>query len=79
MPLITLPGVSPDLSIMRSIANLLKRKFYTKRYIIEKAALVYFLKVFDQEIDQIIIQCMYNKYTKRLHDCLRAKGQMTKY
>jgi hypothetical protein len=39
LPLITLPGVSLDLSIMESIARPLKRKFYSRRSISEPGAL----------------------------------------
>lgn len=30
-------------------------------------------------MDQCAIQKMYKWYTKRLHDCRRAEGQMTRY
>jgi DDE superfamily endonuclease len=79
LPLITLPGVSPDLSIMESIARPLKRKFHSRRSTSEPGALARFTRIFEQEMDQTKIQRLYNKYTKRLHDCIRAKGQMTKY
>jgi hypothetical protein len=79
IPVIIFPGVSPDLSIMESMASILKRKFHLRRYTIQEAALAWFKRIFKEEIDQTIIQYMYNRYTKRLHDCIRAKGQMIKY
>ena len=77
--LITLPGVSPDFSILESMAHLVKRKFHAKRYMTEKAAIARFQRLFEEEMDQGTIQNLYNFYTKRLHDCRRAGGQMTKF
>jgi hypothetical protein len=79
LPLITLPGVSPDFSILESMAHPLKRKFHAKRCATEKAGLARFIRIFEEEMDQRTIQHMYKYYTKRLHDCRRAGGQMTKY
>ena len=76
--LLTLPGVSPDLSICETMANPLKRAFHSRRCASEKAALAWFQQVFD-EMDQLKVQGLYNWYTKRLHDCKRAGGQMTRY
>ena len=45
----------------------------------EKAGLAQFTQVFNEEMDQKKLQYLYNKYTKRLHDCKRAGGQMAKY
>jgi hypothetical protein len=79
LPLLTLPGVSPDLSILESLAHPVKKKFHAKRCASEKAGLARFIQVFNEEVDQRQIQHMYKYYTKRLHDCRRAGGQMTKY
>lgn len=79
LPLLTLPGVSPDLSILESLAHPLKKAFHSRRCASEKAGLARFTQIFEEELDQKSIQYMYNYYTKRLHDCRRAKGQMTKY
>jgi hypothetical protein len=79
MPVITLPGVSPDLSILESEASTLKRRFHSRRKTTDKAAYAWFLQVFNKEMSQDKVQHMYNYYTKRLHDCLRARGQITKY
>jgi len=79
LPLITLPGVSPDLSILESQAASLKKAFHARRTTTEKAGLARFTQIFNKEMDQNKIQRMYRKYTKRLHDCRRADGQMTKY
>ena len=57
----------------------LKQMFYSKRCTSEQAGLVRFTKIFEKEMDQKTIQNMYNWYTKRLHDCRRAGGQMTRY
>jgi hypothetical protein len=77
--LITLPGVSPDFSILESMAHPIKRKFHAQRCTTEKAAIARFQHLFDKEMDQGSIQKMYDWYTKRLHDCERAGGQMTRY
>ena len=36
-------------------------------------------RLFEEEMDQNMIQNMYKYYTKRLHDCKRRNGQMAKY
>ena len=78
IPLITLPGVLPDFSILEAMAYPIKRKFHAQRCTIEKAVLARFEQVFN-EMDQSKVQTLYNWYTKRLHDCRRAGGQMTRY
>ena len=77
--LITLPGVSPDFSILEAIAHPIKRKFHAQRCTTERAAIARFQQLFEEEMDQYAIQNLYNWYTKRLHDCRRAGGQMTRY
>jgi hypothetical protein len=42
LPLITLPGVSPDFSILESMAHPLKKAFHARRCTIEKASLTRF-------------------------------------
>jgi hypothetical protein len=79
LSVITLPGVSPDLSILESMANPIKRKFYVRRCTTDGAALKRFTGVFNEELDEKTIQHCYDFYTKRLWDCKRAKGQMTSY
>ena len=76
--LITLPGVSPDLSICETMARPLKRAFHKRRCTTEKAALARFQQVFN-EMDQGKVQELYSWYTKRLWECRRARGQMTRY
>ena len=71
--------MSPDFSVFELIARVLKKKFHAKRYVTEKAALARFTQIFEEEMDQDTIQDMYKSYTKRLHDCRRRGGQMTKY
>jgi len=76
--LLTLPGVSPDFSIVETMARPLKRRFHARRCTTEEAALARFTQIFE-EIDQEQVQGLYTWYTKRLHDCRRAGGQMTRY
>ena len=61
------------------MARPLKKKFHAKRYTIEAASKARFTQIFEEEMDQEMIQRIYDSYTKRLHDCRRANGQMTKY
>jgi hypothetical protein len=77
--LLTLPGMSPDFSILESLASSCKRKFHAIRCASEKAGLACFTKIFEEEIDQESINEYYKWYTKRLHECRRAGGQMTRY
>ena len=79
LSLLTLPGVSPDFSILESMARPLKKKFHAKRCTTEAASKARFTQIFEEEMDQEMTQRMYDSYTKRLHDCRRADGQMTKY
>lgn len=59
-PLLTLPGVSPDFSVLESMAHPLKRLFHSKRCASEKAGVARFIKIFKEEMDQNTIQNMYN-------------------
>ena len=79
IPYITSPGNSPDLSIFESYAHPLKKLFHKRQCTSKKEALVRFKHVFKEEFNQEIIRNMYKYYTKRLHDCRRRKGQITKY
>jgi hypothetical protein len=79
LSVITLPGVSPDLSILESMANPIKRRFHARRCTTDGAALKRFTEVFDKELDRKTIQHYYDFYTKRLWDYKRARGQMTSY
>lgn len=63
VPYITSPGNSPDLSIFESYAHPLKKLFHTRRSTTKKAALARFAQVFEEEIDQRMIQNMYKFYT----------------
>jgi hypothetical protein len=58
--LITLPGVSPDLSILESMAHPLKRTFHSRRCASKQAGLARFIKNFEEEMDPKTIQRMYN-------------------
>jgi DDE superfamily endonuclease len=79
LSLLTSPGNAPDLSIIESMAQGLKRKFHARRCATESAAVKRFRQIFEEEMDQKTIQTHYNWYTKRLHECQRVGGQMTKY
>ena len=79
LKLLTAPGKSPDFSIFESLARTLKRKFHHRRTTTENAARMRFNKIFDEEMDQKKIQKLYSWYTKRLHECKRVGGQMTRY
>ena len=79
LSVITLPGVSPDFSIFESMASTLKRRFHYRRTTTEKAALARFTRIFQEELDEAKVESMYNWYTKRLHECERRDGQMTRY
>jgi hypothetical protein len=63
--LLMLPGVSPDLSICKTMANPLKKAFHGRRSAMEKAARARFQEVLD-EMDQETINYKYMWYTKRL-------------
>jgi hypothetical protein len=77
--LLTLPGVSPDFSIVETMARPLKRQFHARRVTSEKAALARFKRLFEEEMDVEKVQELYSWYTKRLHECRRTGGQMTRY
>jgi hypothetical protein len=79
LSLLTLPGVSPDLSILESMANPIKRRFHARRCTTDQGALKRFTGIFNDELDQKTIQHCYDYYIKRLWDCKRARGQMTSY
>jgi hypothetical protein len=79
LSLLTLPGSSPDFSILESMARPLKKKFHAIRSHSEKAALARFTQIFEREMDQKQIQGMYKWYTKRFHECRDLDGQMTRY
>lgn len=76
--LITLPGLSPDFSIAESMAQPIKRTFHARRVASQEAALARFLDLFN-ELDQKKVRKYYSWYTKRLWECRRAGGQMTRY
>jgi hypothetical protein len=79
LSLLTLPGVSPDFSILELLAHSLKRAFYSVRCTTNKATLARFNQIFMDEMDQRAIQGMYEWYTKRLHECRWTDDQVTRY
>jgi hypothetical protein len=52
LSIITLPSVSPNLSILELIANPIKRKFHAQRCTTDGAALKRFIGVFNKELDE---------------------------
>jgi hypothetical protein len=52
IPLITLPGVSPDLSILETMAHPLKKKFHAKWCTTQRGSLARFIRIFKHEMDQ---------------------------
>ena len=79
LSILTLPGKSPDFSIMESMAMPLKRAFHAIHSTTHKKALDRFNHIFIEEMDQNTVNGMYKWYTKRLYKCRRADGQMTRY
>ncbi|KAL5316272.1 hypothetical protein ACEPPN_015317 [Leptodophora sp. 'Broadleaf-Isolate-01'] len=79
LSIITAPGTSPDLSIMETMAHPIKKAFHSRRCASEKTALARFRNVFGEDSDQDKINEQFVWYTKRLHECIRLGGQMTKY
>ena len=51
IPVITLPKVSLNFSILESIAHLIKRRFHAKQCATEKATIARFLYLFKEEMD----------------------------
>tara|TARA_R110002060_G_scaffold1899_4_gene3473 strand:- start:26 stop:394 length:369 start_codon:yes stop_codon:yes gene_type:complete len=77
--LLTLPGKSPDFSIIESLAQPVKNLFHAERTASQKAALNRFSRIWNRELSQNKINNMYTWYTKRLHEAERVDGQMTRY
>ena len=79
LDLLTLPSSLPNLLIMESLAHPIKKKFYVIRVKTKEEALEHFTDIWDNQLDQEQIAEYYNWYTKRLHECKRVDGQMTRY
>lgn len=71
--------MSPNLSLLKTYANPLKRMFYKKRRNTREQAAARFIKIFEEDIDQKKIQYLYYTYTKRFYECRDLELQMTKY
>ena len=76
---ITLPGKSPDFSILESMASVYKRRFHLRSSSTPEEGLARFEQIFYHEVDQRVIQRQYDEYTARFHECRRRDGQMTHY
>lgn len=74
---LNLPQKSPDFSIFESLANPLKRKFRRIGHTSNREAMAYFHRIFDKEVNQTMVQNMYNRYPRRLQECRDRGGQMT--
>jgi hypothetical protein len=74
-----LPSQSPDLLIIESLAHPVKKKFHLKCIEEENTALEHFIDVWENQVDQEKILEIYSWYIKRLHECIRADGQITQY
>ena len=72
-------GNSPNLLIMEIIAHPIKKTFYLRRCASKKTALARFKKGFGEDIDREKINKQFTWYTKRLPECIRLGGQITKY
>lgn len=68
LSLLTLPGKSPDFSILESMANPIKHLFFSRRTRSEKARLARFTRVFNEEVSQDMINGLYKGYTARFHE-----------
>ena len=79
LKLLILPGLLLDLLIIESLAYLIKKKFYLKRVEEKDIVLERFIDIWENQVDQEKILEMYSWYTKRLHECIRANGQITRY
>lgn len=79
LELLTLPGCSPDFSILETLASPLKRRFHSKYCEVEPQALARFQRLFLKEMDMEMVQGLYDKYLHRFEACRIANGQMTKY
>ena len=76
---LTLPGKSPDFSILETMAQPIEKKYFSRRTRTEKAGLIRFTKVFTEEVDQKMINSLYKGYTRRFHECRERNGQMTHF
>ena len=74
-----MPSLSPNLLIIESLAHFVRKKFHLKCVEEEDIALERFIDVWENQVDQEKIAEMYSWYTKRLHECIRADGQITRY
>jgi len=78
LEVLNLPHRSPDLSIFETLANPLKKEFQKERHITNRAAMSSFVRIFE-ELDQRMIQGLYNNYYDRLEECLERLGEMTHF
>ena len=78
LEVLNLPHKSPDLSIFETLANPLKKEFQKERHTTNRATMSSFVKIFE-ELDQEMIQGLYNNNYDRLEECLERLGEMTHF
>lgn len=76
---ISLPGKSPDFSVLETMASVYKRRFHARYSDTPEVGLERFEKIFHEEVPQETIRQLYDSYTARFHECYRRNGQMTHY
>ena len=78
-PYITLPGKSPDFSILETMASIYKRKFHARSSTTTIQGLARFEEIFYKEVNQDVIRRIFDGFTARFHECRRRDGQMTHF
>lgn len=77
--ILSLPGKSPDFSILETLASVYKRRFHARSSDSPEEGLARFEQIFHNEVDHEIIRRQYDGYTARFHECRRRDGQMTHF
>ena len=65
---ITIPGKSPDFSILESLAHVYKRRFHTRTSNTVEQGLDRFEEIFHNEVDQEAIRRQYDGYAARFQE-----------
>jgi hypothetical protein len=76
---ITLPGKSPDFSILETLASSYKRRFHAQSSSTTTDGLARFEEIFYEEVSQETIRRVYDGFTARFHEARRRNGQMTHF
>ena len=75
---LNLPSKSPDLSVLETWAGALRTHFFERKTVSESAGKNRAEQCFYALDQKKINQCI-KSYRKRLHECCRTNGRMTKY